>query len=55
MEHREGGGESREQKGCGVTDSAITLTIPSKTVLSSIYIQKKSESPYYMSSVTLFS
>lgn len=55
MEHREGGGESREQKGCGVTDSAITLTIPSKNCFIFHLYPKKSESPYYMSSVTLFS
>lgn len=45
-----GGGEKREQKGCGITDSAYTVTIPSKTCLSSTRISStKSQSPCYMS------
>lgn len=53
MENR--GGQRRELKGCGITDSAYTMIIPLKTFLSFIHIiPTNPEGPCYMSPVTPF-
>ena len=38
MSQENSGGQKREGKGCGVTDSAYTVTIPLKNILSFIHI-----------------